>query len=125
MSYLNDQVLDNGLAYIDTNGSRVDICSQEPATYAEATTDALYSLGNETGINPDAPADRTPTGRMVNIPAITAGDVTETGTATHWALTDGTSVLIATYTLSASQGVTDGNTWTLTAFEICIPDPAA
>ena len=124
MSYLHDNVLDNGLSYIDTNGSRVDICSQEPGNYSEATTDGTYSLGNKTGVNPDAPADRTGGGRQVTIPAITDGTVTETDTATHWALTNGSDTLIATHTLSASQGVTDGNTWTLTAFEIGIPDPA-
>ena len=122
MSYLNDLALDEGLDWVDTNGTRVDICSQEPATYAEATT--TYTLGNKTSVNPDAPADRTPTGRMVNIPAITDGSVTGTDTATHWAITDGASILVATHTLSSSQGVTNGNTFTLTAFEIGIPDPA-
>ena len=125
MSYLNDLALDSGLDWVDSNGTRVDICSQEPATYGEATTAGTYSLGNKTGVNPDAPADRGGGGRMVNIPAITDGSVTNTGTATHWAITDGASILVATYTLSAGQGVTSGNTFTLTAFEIGIPDPAA
>jgi len=125
MSYLSDNVLDNGLSYIVDNATRLDICSQPPTSYSEATTDGAYSLGYKTGITPDAIADRTGGGRQVTIPAISDGVVTETDTATHWALTDGVSELIATYTLSSPQGVTDGNTWTLGAFEIGIPDPAA
>lgn len=124
MSYLHDNVLDNGLTYIDTNGSRVDICNAEPTNYSQATTDANYSCGYKTGVNPDAVADRTGGGRQVTIPAISDGTVTETDTVTHWALTNGSDTLIATHTLSSSQAVTDGNTWTLTSFEIGIPDPA-
>ena len=124
MSYLNDNVLDNGLSYIDTNASRLDICDTEPTTYSEATTDGNHSCGNKTGINPNAPADRTGGGRQVTIPAITDGNVTETTTATHWALTNGVDTLIAVHTLSSSQSVTDGNTFSLTEFEIGIPDPA-
>lgn len=122
MTFLHDNVLDNGLNYVDTNGNRVDICSQEPADYAEATS--TYTLGNETGVNPDAPIDGTPDGRSVQIPAITDGDVTSTGSATHWALTNGSDTLIAANTLSAGQQVTSGNKFTLTAFTIRIPDPA-
>jgi hypothetical protein len=49
--------------------------------------------------------------------------VTGTGTATHWAITKTTgSTLMATGPLSASQGVTSGNTFTLGAFDITIPD---
>lgn len=124
MSYLHDDVFDDGLSYIVSNATRIDICSQEPTTYGEATTDGAYSLGYKTGVTPEAIADRTGGGRQVTIPAVSDGEVTETDTATHWALTDGSSVLIAVGALASSQGVTDGNTWTLTEFEIGIPDPA-
>ena len=122
MAFLSDSVLDNGLAYIDTNATRVDICSVEPTTYSQATTSGANSLGNKTGINPAAPADRTGGGRQVTIPAITDGAVSADGTAAYWALTNGTDTLIATGALSASQAVTNGNTFTLDAFEIGIPD---
>lgn len=122
MSYLNDSVLDSGVGWIDTNASRLDICSTEPTTYSQATSD--YTLGNKTSINPNAPADRTGGGRQVTIPAITDGSVTGTGTAAYWALTNGSDTLIAVNALSSSQGVTSGNTFTLTEFEIGIPDPA-
>jgi hypothetical protein len=49
--------------------------------------------------------------------------VTATGTATHFAITDTVnSRLLATGALTASQGVTSGNSFTLTTFDIGIPD---
>ena len=122
--YLNDEVLDGGLDYADVNGTRIDICTQAPTTYSEATVEGTYSCGSKTGLNTGAPQNGTTSGRKVIVPAITDGAVNCTGTvtATHWALTDGTSVLIAVGPLSASQSVTDGNTFTLDAIEIEIPD---
>lgn len=122
MAYINDEVFDQGLDYADTNGTRIDICSQEPTTYAEATS--TYTLGNKTGLNTGATQNGATDGRRVIVPAITDGSVTSTATATHWALTDGAAALIATGALSASQGVTSGNTFTLDAISITIRDPA-
>lgn len=116
MAFLNDEVLDQGLDYADTNGTRIDICSQEPTTYAEATS--TYTLGNKTGLNTGATTDGDTDGRKVVVPAITDGSVTGNGTATHWALTDGSAILVATGSLSSSQAVTSGNTFTLDAIDI-------
>ena len=120
--YINDQVFDSGLDYADTNGTRIDICSQAPTTYTEATS--TYTLGNKTSLNTGATQDGATDGRRVIVPAITDGDVTATDTATHWALTDASSVLIATGPLSSSQGVTNGNQFTLDAISITIRDAA-
>lgn len=120
MAYLNDEALDQGLDWVDTNGTRIDICSQEPTTYAEATS--TYTLGNKTGLNTGATTNGDVSGRKVVVPAITDGSVTGTSTATHWALTDGASILIATNSLASSQAVTSGNTFTLPAIDITFPD---
>ena len=122
MAYINDEVFDQGLDYADTNGTRIDICSQEPTTYAEATS--TYTLGNKTSLNTGATEAGATDGRRVIVPAITDGSVTGTGTASHWALTDASSVLIATGALSSSQGVTSGNTFSLDAISITIRDAA-
>lgn len=123
MPFIADRVFDNGLTVLDTEANRLDICSQEPATYAEATS--TYTLGNKTSPTVGAPADRTPDGRMVTVSAITDGTVTGSGTASHWALTDtANSRLLAAGALSAPQGVTSGNVFTLGAFNIGIPDAA-
>lgn len=121
MSYLNDEVLDQGLDYADTNGTRIDICTTEPTTYAQATS--TYTLGNKTGLNTGATAAGSVDGRKVTVPAITDGSVTGTGTAAYWALTDGTSILVAAGALSASQAVTSGNTFSLDAIDITLRDP--
>ena len=121
MAYINDYVLDLALSNLDTNGSRLDICSQEPATYTAATT--TYTLGNKTSLSIGAPTDRSPNGRKVVVAAITDGSVTGTGTATHWAISDVSNTrLLAAGALSASQGVTSGNTFTLGTIDIGIPD---
>lgn len=122
MPYINDNAFDQGLDYLDTNGTRVDICSQEPTTYAEATS--TYTLGNST-VNTGATTNGAVSGRRVTVPAITGASVTGTGTATHWALTDGTATLLATGALSASQAVTSGSTFNLGAFDITFPDAVA
>lgn len=111
--YINDEVFDQGLDYADVNGTRLDLCSQAPTTYAEATT--TYTLANKTGLNTGATVAGATDGRRVQIPTFSDGSVTGTGTATHWALTDGTATLIAVGTLSTSQAVTSGNTWGISA----------
>lgn len=128
MAYINDTVFDSGLSYADTNGTRVDITVGEATTYTEATGTyngtTQLSCGNKTGLNTGAPEAGATDGRRVIVPAITDGSVTASQTATHWALTDGTSVLLATGALSSSQAVTSGNTFTLDAISITIRDAA-
>jgi hypothetical protein len=121
MATLGNNVFDKGLSYLATNGTRLDICSSEPATYAAV---AGVSLGNKTSLSIGAPGDRTGGGRKVTVAQITDGSVTATGTATHYAITNGSSELLATGSLASSQAVTSGNTFTLAAFDIGIPDPA-
>ena len=125
VAFLADIVMDSGLSYITSNGSRLDICSQQPANYTEATS--TYTLGNKTSLSAGSPQDGASTGRRVIIPAITDGSVTGTGTASHWGYskTSATAALLAAQSLSASQGVTSGNTFTLDAISITIPDPTA
>lgn len=123
MATLNDRVLDSGLAVLDTEANKIVVTSQEATTYTEAN--ATYALGNSTSLSIAAPTDRSGGGREVVVAAITDGSITATGTATHYAIVDTVnSRLLATSTLSASQSVTSGNTFTLASFTIGIPDPA-
>lgn len=121
MAFINDEVFDQGLDYADTNGTKIDICSSEPATFGGI---AAVTLGNKTGLNTGATQNGASSGRRVIVPAITDGSVTGTGTATHWALSDGSAILVATGALSSSQAVTSGNTFTLDAISITIADAA-
>lgn len=119
MAFLVDTALDSGLSWITTNGTRIDITSAEATTYAQATS--TLSLGNDT-VTTGSPTNGAVDGRKVTVAAVTSGSVTGTNTATHWSLTDGTSILIATGTLTAPQAVTSGNTFTLDAIDVTIRD---
>lgn len=123
MAFLNDRVFDNGLTVLDTEANAIHVTSQEATTYAEATS--TYTLGNSTSLSIGAPQDRSGGGREVVVAAISDGSVTGTGTATHYAIVDTVnSRLLATGSLTASQSVTSGNTFTLSSVAIGIPDPA-
>ncbi len=89
MPYMNDLLYDLLLAGFSGIATRLDICSQEPATYTEATS--TYTLGNKTGITYQAPGDRTPNGRKIAVDAISGGSVTGTGLASHWAISKPTA----------------------------------
>lgn len=119
MAFINDNVFDQGLNWADTNGSRIDLVSTDPGgTYATVTGN---TLGNA-AVNTGAPANGAINGRAVTVPAITSGTVTGTGTATHWALTNGSNTVVASGALSASQALTSGNSFTLDAIIVGLRD---
>lgn len=123
MATLGDRVFDNGLTVLDTEANKILVTSQEATTFTNANS--TYALGNSTSLSINAPADRTGGGRKVTVAAISDGSITATGTATHYAIVDtANSRLLATAALTASQSVTNGNTFTLATFDIGIPDPA-
>ena len=120
MAFINDEVFDQGLDYADTNGTRLDITSTDPGgTYATVTGN---TLGNKTSYNVQATSNGATDGRRVIGASFTDGSVTGTGTATHWAITNGTDTVIASGALTSSQAVTSGNTFSLDAISITIRD---
>ena len=122
MPFIADRVYDNGLTVLDTEATHLHLCSSEPVTFAAATTTA--SLGNKALAAGDigAPGAGSPNGRQVTIAALTAGSVTATGTATHFAVVDSVnSRLLVTGALTASQALTSGNTFATNASTVRIP----
>jgi hypothetical protein len=121
-AYIHDDVLDAALNYIKTNCENLYICKTgQPTTFAEASS--TYAVGVKATPTFTGPANDT-SGRKVTIDAITDGTVTGSGTAGWIALTDDSaSKLLAAYELNATQIVTSGNVFTLTAFKIGLPDP--
>ena len=122
MALIADVVFDQGLEVAQAGITRVDITSAEATSYANV---AAVTLGNKTGLTTGAPQNGASTGRRVIIPAIASGapgSVTASGTATHWAATNGSSTLYATGALTSSQAVTSGNTFTLDAVSLTIAD---
>ena len=123
MATIADRVFDNGLTVLDTEANKIVVTSQEATTYTEAN--ATYALGNSTSLSIGAPADRSGGGREVTAAAITDGSITGTGTVTHYAIVDtSNSRLLVTGSLSASQSVTSGNTFSLASLTVGIPDPS-
>jgi hypothetical protein len=127
MALLDNTVLDAALDVIRDDCTQLFICSSAPTTFthASAENDASgYKLGTKaiTEANIQDCADRTGGGRMIEIDAIIDGAVEDDGTAGFWAICSAT-VLLAAGALSATQSVTDGNTFTLDAFEIGLGDP--
>jgi hypothetical protein len=122
MPFLHDTALDLLLSDVINNGESLHICSALPANYTEATS--TYSLGEKTSPTINAASDRGGGGREAVVDAITDGAVDVTGTADFWAIVknSATSRLLAAGDLSAPQGVTNGNTFTLTSFAIGVPD---
>ena len=122
MAFLADTVFDDGLSQIAALAENLYITSAEATTFTEASS--TVKLGTKAAPSIGSPADKTGGGREVTVASISDGTVDATGTATHWALTDDSaSLLVATGSLSSSQSVTSGNTFTLAAFTVGISDP--
>lgn len=124
MPTIDDSVLDNLAGFGGTAGVRLDITSALATTYTEAIT--TYSLGSKTALTMGAVGNATGNGRQVSTPAILSGapgTVSADGTASHWALTDGSALLYASGLLAASQAVTNANDFTLDAVNVIIRDP--
>jgi len=123
MAFLGDRVFDNGLSVFGSEATNIHVTTQEAADFTEAT--ATYTVGNGAMPSVTGPADRTGGGREVVIAALTGGSITANGTATHYAVVDtANSRLLAAGSLTASQVVSNGNTFSLDSFNIGIPDPA-
>ena len=122
MPRIENPVFDAALQVLIDDGDRLDLCSQEPTNYTEATN--TYSLGNQTSITIGTIADGDVSGRKVTVSATSGGTIDATGTATHYAISNvaGTQ-LLAAGDLTTSQQVVSGNTFTTEAFDIELPDP--
>jgi hypothetical protein len=117
------EVIDNGLATLDTLADEIHILSAEPANYAAIASTTLGKKTFAPGVGINSPVAATsPTGRKVLTVHIGDGSVTGSGTASHWAIiaTSGTK-LLANGQLSSSVAVTSGDTFVLPQFAIQLP----
>lgn len=121
MAYLSTHIYDNGLNELSGPDRVLHICSAEPTDFGNVS---VVSLGERSNPTINTPTNMSGGGREVVIDNVTDGSVTSTGTASHWALVDNTnSRLLASQLLTATQVVTNGNTFSLTSFTIGIPGP--
>lgn len=123
---LGSHVLDNGLSRLDSDSTHIVVCAAEPTAYSLCSVGAANSLGYKSfgaGAVFGAPAAGSPNGRKVDSAAVTDGTITTGGTANWWAVIDSAnSRLDAHGSLSSSQVVASGNTFSLASFTIRIPD---
>jgi len=120
--YLHNDIYDTGLSQLTTIVENLYICSAMPTTFTEASS--TYKLGTKATPTITGPADKAGGGREVTVGAISDGAVEADGTAGYFALCDNSaSKLLAAGDLAATQGVTNGNPFTLTSFKIGIPAP--
>jgi hypothetical protein len=122
--FANDLVLDGALDYISTNGDKIAVCSAQPATYAELSS-APTMLAIHDMVGGDyTKADGDVSGRKLTVAEQATVSITNSGTATHVAIGDATSAVLVVATLTSSQALTNGgNTVTIPAFDIVLPDP--
>lgn len=112
MAFLNDEAMDGGLDWAVTNGTRLHLVSTDPSgTYATVTAN---DLGNA-AVTLTGPANGATDGRSVTCPETTITP-TDTGTATHWAITNNSDTVAASGALSSSQAVSTGVDVTVSAF---------
>ncbi len=118
MAFMDDSLHDALLDELDAV-TTLHICSAEPTSRANAIS---LSLGSKSSPGIGAKGNSTtPAGRKRTVSAITDGTVSADGTASHWALIDGTR-LIAANSLASSKSVANGGTFTLDAFDIVVED---
>ncbi|HET8708938.1 MAG TPA: hypothetical protein VFL85_01515 [Candidatus Saccharimonadales bacterium] len=120
----NDSVLDALLAKIATATS-LTVCSAQPTTRTEAVT--TYKLADVTLTAGDGNGDFTiangdTSGRKVTVAIQSDIAIDASGTATHVALCDASSLLFVT--TCTSQALTASNTVTVPAWDIEVGDPS-
>ncbi len=117
---VHNDVLDGAFGVLD-DGVTYTVCSAEPTTRTQAIT--TYMLASTTLAGGDyAVADGNVSGRKCTIAQKTNVSITNSGTATHIAICDGTRLLYVT--TCTSQALTAGGTVTIPAWRVEIADPS-
>jgi hypothetical protein len=121
----SDTVMDAALAVVD-DCTVLTICSDQPATYAEATADLKLAdvvLTAGAGNGDFVLADGAVSGRKMTITQQPSVPIDTSGTANHVALSVSASSTLTYVTTCTSQVLTSGGTVTVPAWAIEIADP--
>lgn len=115
---LTDTMIDGGLDKVATS-TRFTICAGQPTNFADIATRSLatktITSGAFTKANGDVGGRKLTTAAQVDIA------ITDSGTADHVVIDDGTDYVVTT---CASQALTSGGTVSTNAFDLEISDPA-
>jgi hypothetical protein len=105
MSLIPNPIIDAQLAV--SEGTNCHVCSSEPANWAAI---AAAELATAVISGSYSQSDGTPDGRLNTLPGQADLDITADGTATNYAISNGTDTLYAVATISNPQALTTGGT---------------
>ncbi len=118
---LSDAVLDGSLALVV--GDQISVCSTEPFTYADATVGDMLAITIGVGAGQFTISDGDVNGRKNQVTQQTGVSITNTGIATHVAITNLSGTLLKVVTTATSQALTSGGTVDIGTFKVEIADP--
>lgn len=119
-AYFDDAVLDAALARIST-ATALHITSGTPTTRSAVLSASLATVALTAGSF--TLANGTPDGRRVTVAAQNDVPVTTAGTATHYCLIDGTTLIARTEVNAASPALTAGSVADIPAVAFEVGDP--
>ena len=120
--YQNDSMLDAAFEWVNDRVTRINVCSTQPTTYAEATS--TYMLAQTAAITSTeiTLANGDVSGRKMHVASQTGLTVAASGTAAHVALTGSTGSTLLLVTTCTTQALTTGNTVNVPSFDDEIAD---
>lgn len=113
----NALVLD-GLLDVVATATSFSVCSTQPTTRTEADSTYMLAKGSLSGSFTKA---NDGSGRKVTVPAQTGASITNSGTAQHVALYDGTKLIYVTTV--TSQALVAGGTVNVGSWDISVAQP--
>lgn len=122
--FADDSIMNAALAVAD-NGTTLHVCSGQPANHAGIAAVSLASVSMTAGSgNGDyTVADGDTSGRKLTVLAQTGLTIASSGTATHIATTDGSTLLLVTTCTSQALVANGSNTVDVPAFDYEVGDP--
>ena len=114
--YITNDAMDGELGQII--GTHFSITDTQPTTFGEITELAGGAFSGSFTY-----ADGTPSGREVESPAQSGVSITQSGTANHICMTNGTDTLYSVTTVT-SQVLTSGGTVDVPAYKYTVLDPS-
>ena len=117
MALVPDPIIDAQLAACE--GTTCHVCSGEPTNYAGI---AAVELASAVISGSYALADGTPDGRKNTLPGQADLNISADGTATHYAISNGSSILYVVADISNPQALTTGGTVSVAALTQTVRD---
>ena len=120
--YQNDTMLDQALAWVKNNFTKIVICSSQPTTFAQATSS--YKLGTASHTITGSPGDYA-SGRQIEVPAASSIAITSSGNMQHVALVKSSGSILAyvtTIPASSQASVAASDIVNMSAWNIKLAD---